>query len=85
VGEPLLEIACPSCSAANPAASRFCGACGASLARRCPACGTENPAANRFCGSCGSPLDRPPEPGETEERKVVTMVFADLSASSFLD
>ena len=43
----------------------------------CPACGQENPEGFRFCGSCGNPVG-----GETrrqrEERKVVTVLFADL-------
>jgi class 3 adenylate cyclase/tetratricopeptide (TPR) repeat protein len=77
------DIACPSCGAANPVANRFCGACGASLSRMCSACGTENPLANRFCGGCGTALDAPTAvPEVVEERKVVTMVFADLAAST---
>src|SRR5919106_4101782 len=42
----------------------------------CPRCGTENTEEARFCASCGSPLDLSSEP--REERKVVTVVFADL-------
>jgi class 3 adenylate cyclase len=78
------EIACPSCAAANPAGNRFCGACGASLTPICPSCGTENPAGNRFCGTCGSPLAvvAPGTAPGVEERKVVTVVFADLTAST---
>jgi class 3 adenylate cyclase/tetratricopeptide (TPR) repeat protein len=79
------EIACPSCESVNPAANRFCGVCGTSLARPCPSCGAENPAGNRFCGTCGSPLDGPAaESGQVslEERKVVTVLFADLTAST---
>jgi class 3 adenylate cyclase/tetratricopeptide (TPR) repeat protein len=78
------EIACPSCAAANPAGNRFCGACGASLTLICPFCGTENPAGNRFCGTCGSPLAvvAPGTAPGVEERKVVTVVFADLTAST---
>jgi len=78
------EIACPNCGAANPAANRFCGACGASLPRVCQVCGTENPADNRFCGHCGAELDGSgrPAPASVEERKVVTMLFADLTAST---
>jgi class 3 adenylate cyclase/tetratricopeptide (TPR) repeat protein len=50
---------------------------------RCEACGTENPAVARFCMSCGNALagggahpapERPPE-----ERRQVTVLFADLS------
>jgi class 3 adenylate cyclase/tetratricopeptide (TPR) repeat protein len=43
----------------------------------CPACGQENPEGFRFCGSCGKPLgDEARLP--REERKVVTVLFADL-------
>jgi class 3 adenylate cyclase/tetratricopeptide (TPR) repeat protein len=44
----------------------------------CAHCGAENPDGFRFCGSCGSPLGA--EPAERrEERKVVTVLFADLA------
>jgi class 3 adenylate cyclase/tetratricopeptide (TPR) repeat protein len=44
----------------------------------CAHCGAENPEGFRFCGSCGSPLEA--EPTERrEERKVVTVLFADLA------
>jgi predicted ATPase/class 3 adenylate cyclase len=42
---------------------------------RCPNCGQENPAGARFCFSCGKPFDETPA---REERKVVTVLFADL-------
>src|SRR5213595_1233784 len=42
---------------------------------RCPNCGQENPACARFCFSCGNPFDEAPA---REERKVVTVLFADL-------
>ncbi len=41
----------------------------------CIHCGQENPEGFRFCGSCGSPLHASPA---AEERKVVTVLFADL-------
>src|ERR1700756_442201 len=41
----------------------------------CASCGSENPAGFRFCGSCGAPLKAEPK---REERKVVTVLFADL-------
>ena len=43
----------------------------------CPACGHENPASARFCMSCGTPLASQ-QPAGREERKVVTVFFADL-------
>jgi class 3 adenylate cyclase/predicted ATPase len=56
--------------------------CGAPLERRCPACGTAAPPEARFCMSCGQELavavTRSPEP-PPEERRQVTVLFADLS------
>src|SRR5438067_9782256 len=43
----------------------------------CPTCGRENPADARFCNSCGAALAAAPEPRRAE-RKVVTVLFADL-------
>jgi class 3 adenylate cyclase/tetratricopeptide (TPR) repeat protein len=44
---------------------------------QCPACGQENPKGFRFCGSCGAVLDAATSRAR-EERKVVTVLFADL-------
>jgi class 3 adenylate cyclase/tetratricopeptide (TPR) repeat protein len=44
---------------------------------RCPDCGQENPEGFRFCGACGSELVLAPA-STREERKVVTVLFADL-------
>src|SRR5690348_12310991 len=41
----------------------------------CGQCAQENPDGFRFCGRCGSPLA---SPARSEERKVVTVLFADL-------
>ena len=41
----------------------------------CAQCGQENPDGFRFCGSCGVQLGKVPA---SEERKVVTVLFADL-------
>jgi class 3 adenylate cyclase/tetratricopeptide (TPR) repeat protein len=65
--------------------------CGNALAAVCPACGTVNPPEAKFCMSCGTALagDAPPVPAPApppaavelppEERRQVTVVFADLS------
>ena len=42
----------------------------------CASCGRQNPEGFRFCGACGAPLAAP-EPAR-EERKVITVLFADL-------
>jgi predicted ATPase/class 3 adenylate cyclase len=47
---------------------------------RCPSCGTENPEGFRFCGACASPLEAPTAP--SEERKLVTALFADIVGST---
>jgi class 3 adenylate cyclase/tetratricopeptide (TPR) repeat protein len=90
-------VDCPSCGSSNPPGNRFCGSCGSPLERSCPACGAANPPANRFCGSCGTGLDDGAAPAgvataepaaagaqELAERKVVTVVFADLTGSTEL-
>ena len=43
----------------------------------CPSCSEENAAGARFCSSCGAALEAPAAPAR-EERKVVTVLFADL-------
>ncbi len=62
--------------------------CGARLERRCPNCNTKAHSEARFCMSCGTALDagQPLPPGLgapaerlPEERRQVTVLFADLS------
>jgi class 3 adenylate cyclase/tetratricopeptide (TPR) repeat protein len=48
----------------------------------CPQCGAELPALARFCPTCAAPVERAPEPAE--ERKVATVLFADLVGSTAL-
>lgn len=72
---------CSACGAQNEPGHRFCSQCGASLAPVCPNCGSEVPAGARFCPSCGSSLEsttaEEPSAG-AEERKIITVLFADL-------
>src|ERR1700741_4554166 len=42
----------------------------------CPSCAQDNPEVARFCFNCGSPLAAAPKKGE--ERKIVSVLFADL-------
>ncbi len=49
---------------------------------RCPSCGQESPAGFRFCGSCGAALAEVAPPRQV--RKVVTVLFCDLTGSTAL-
>jgi class 3 adenylate cyclase len=48
----------------------------------CPNCGQPVPAGSRFCPACGNPISEPAEPAE--ERKLATVLFADLVGSTEL-
>jgi hypothetical protein len=76
-------MVCASCGRASKAGARFCGGCGAALVQRCPACRAECDPGTSFCEACGASLAARPgeDPGE---RKVVTIVFADLAGSTAL-
>lgn len=49
---------------------------------RCSACGFENPIGMRFCGNCGTALAA--VSSSAEERKLVTVLFADVVSSTQL-
>jgi class 3 adenylate cyclase len=70
---------CPHCGDENEAGQRFCGSCGGALELACSVCGASNPLGFRFCGNCGGAL-RASAAGQHsgEERRVVTVLFADL-------
>ncbi|MGQ0670628.1 MAG: ATP-binding protein [Actinomycetota bacterium] len=75
---------CPSCGAENREDARFCASCGASLVPACSQCGAELPETARFCQSCGA---RAPERGPApagQERRLVTVLFADVTGSTGL-
>jgi class 3 adenylate cyclase/predicted ATPase len=88
-----LELSCRECGAANSAVAMFCMACGSSLARSCAACGAETPARSRFCIACGTEVGEGEGEGAArsvtsagtvggspvEQRRTVTILFADLS------
>ena len=83
---------CSACGTENEDGRKFCGECGASLALACSNCGTPNPPNVKFCGECGTPLvpsstspssvvARPvaeAAPGPVAERRLVSVLFADL-------
>jgi class 3 adenylate cyclase/tetratricopeptide (TPR) repeat protein len=83
-------LACPTCGAENRPGNKFCKQCGAALARRCVQCASPLDPDSSFCGECGSaqspgasnvvvsaPLG-PAQRAATAERRVVSVLFADL-------
>ena len=57
------------------------------MAAACPSCGAPITADDRFCGECGTPLEAtgapaavppPPAPEPATERRLVSVLFADL-------
>ena len=83
-----MATACATCGAQAREGDRFCGVCGSALFQTCPTCGSEQAASASFCSKCGSALKagvRRSEPGsDQEERRVVTVLFADLVGSTAL-
>jgi predicted ATPase/class 3 adenylate cyclase len=73
---------CPACGSDNDPGRKFCGECGSALAINCAACGTPNPPGVKFCGECGAALGvtaaPPSAAAPAAERKMVTVLFADL-------
>ncbi len=77
---------CQACRVENRAGRQFCQACGAPLLVTCRSCGFSNVSNEKFCGGCGRPL--PPSDARAsvgasleDERKHVTVLFADVKAS----
>ena len=86
-------MVCSNCGMENRPGRKFCGGCAAPLALLCPSCGAPNEADMRFCGECATPLAAgamgplatatrlgPPatSPAPVAERRLVTILFADL-------
>ena len=80
---------CESCGTENPTGQRFCGGCGSALSSTCGTCGTANRPGQRFCGECGTQLTGSqgrdalagaiaPRAAPTTERRLVSVLFADL-------
>ena len=77
-------MTCPTCGTENRAGAKFCVKCGAGLALACPACGSPHQPGDAFCAECGAALSAqprepsPPTPEPAAERKLVSVLFADL-------
>jgi adenylate cyclase len=79
------SVDCSNCGAANRTEAKFCVECGTPLALSCPN-GHPVPPGARFCDECGAPVQgtqpaattasRPL--GPTAERRLVSVLFADL-------
>ena len=77
---------CSNCGTANEGGRKFCKECASPLAVVCSNCGTANTPDAKFCGECASPLGgaaatpvlSAPAPAPVTERRVVTVLFADL-------
>src|SRR3954471_18583344 len=87
----LSPMNCSTCGESAPADARFCPHCGSSMVSACTNCGTPLVAGARFCASCGPPVaaaaagstppttpTAPRTPVTVSERRLVTVVFADL-------
>jgi class 3 adenylate cyclase len=79
---------CTACGSPLDPGARFCASCGTAVGGRCASCGASIPEAARFCPACGTPV--PGEPTDHSarpsgrERKVATLLFADLVGSTAL-
>lgn len=78
-------MSCPTCGAIDVGPAGTCTSCGSGLVRICAICRHECAAAARFCQSCGtkldSPLAIPATVVDAYERRVVTVLFADVMGS----
>jgi class 3 adenylate cyclase len=83
---------CHSCQSENAAENIYCVECGQALSRHCARCGHAATPTARFCSQCSAALlpdDEPTSHLESRaaidgERRLVTVLFADLSGSTAL-
>ena len=78
---------CPKCQSFSPIGSRFCKACGQTLARECPQCDELVATTATFCAVCGFDLRgyRPPLNLYTEirakEEKIAKRIESEINAT----
>ena len=86
---------CAACGREVPGDAAFCPWCGSAQISRCTQCGGDLPPRSAFCPACGTPVavvpaakpgyvDTEPEPASSGQRKLVTILFADLAGSTGL-
>ena len=75
---------CATCGATNVDGARFCASCGASLTATCASCGVHAPRRRPVLSGCGAPVAAPEAAPLGQERRVLTLLFADLSGSTAL-
>ena len=74
-------MTCSRCGTDNRVGAKFCVECGAALAAACPTCGSPVEAGAKFCPECGTRLTdaaAPAPPLPATERRLVSVLFADL-------
>jgi class 3 adenylate cyclase/predicted ATPase len=83
-------LICSTCGTTNPSGLKFCEECGARLAVACTSCGASVGAGAKYCGECGNPVQagsptslqrsggESPSPAPVAERRLVSVLFADL-------
>jgi class 3 adenylate cyclase/tetratricopeptide (TPR) repeat protein len=78
-------VNCPACGTANELDRKFCAECGTPITAPCLACGALNAPGVKFCGQCGgdlrasvSPTGKEGREAPTAERRLVSVLFADL-------
>src|SRR3954451_17898649 len=82
-------MVCTACATENRPGTRFCTQCGLGLEVQCPSCGTAHDPGDRFCGQCGAalaagltPAAKPPSEAPKSERRLVSVLFADMVGST---
>jgi class 3 adenylate cyclase/tetratricopeptide (TPR) repeat protein len=82
-------VTCTSCGSHTPAGKKFCIHCGTAVQAACPACGEPVIPGARFCAECGTTLTNGTASAPTQtrtgaeitavsERRLVSVLFADL-------
>ena len=80
---------CSNCATENKPGRKFCVRCANPLAVACPSCGASYDPGDAFCGECAAPLPAsgphadatlaaPPAGSAIAERRLVSVLFADL-------